>query len=724
MSEQPQVQVDLVSVGLINPSPTNPRKKFDEKDLHELHLSILTHGVLQPILVRPRWCVGWDGKVDNEPIQKNDAPFEIIAGERRWRAGALAGLVQMPCLVRPLGDMDALELQLIENLQRQDLSPIEEAEGFRAMLDLRDEHGEPRYTVEGLAEKLGCTKQNIYRAQKLLNLPEAARKALENGEIPVSVAEVIGSVPSEEAREAAAKDILKPEYQDESLSYRDAVALVRDRYSVSLKTADFNPKDPDLLPAAGPCDMCPKRSGNTEDASGRAVGDSHGGSRSGTRGDMCTDVTCFKLKRAAAWQKFQASETKPEKNRRALTEKENEKVFSRWGADGELDYNTPYVKLREHPEEDLLAKGKDPEKVGTWRELVKDSNIEVVVARTKSGKVVELVDRKTAIEAARLKPEYAKVFKDGSEKKGTREEEEQEQKESARKRDFAKRLEARIAGKLVGIAEKGLTLPQWRAVAERLVSNVCEQSDINETFIRRGLSDEDDARKLGSVVQSLSEKGIQGFLVDMAWCNARTWENEIEPEAVAFAKAFGIDPKAEARALAAEDKEAAKAAKPDPKAEAAKVLGGRTFTFDKKKQVFNWPAKHEDFGALEDAWALGFMCGRHPNEWEIRKATPGGLVAVFYNRTTLEFRDCNAPITKAWIGCFNAGKSAGLEPRVLIKSDVPDLGDLSTYEADKVMDADVPQEEKAQKPKAKAAKKSAAAKTKQPAKKAGKKGKK
>lgn len=204
--------VQMLELEEIQPSPTNPRTRFSEEALADLAESIRQKGVMQPILVRPRRCdfrieaAGnrWavlnatgvtletcDTEEDAQDAMRlfweRQPQFELVAGERRWRASKLAGEETIPAIVRQLSDLSALEFQVVENLQRADLSAMEEAEGYRRMT--RD-YG---YTVESLAEKIGKSKAYVYARLKLAEqLPPQAIEALERGQFSTSVAELIG----------------------------------------------------------------------------------------------------------------------------------------------------------------------------------------------------------------------------------------------------------------------------------------------------------------------------------------------------------------------------------------------------------------------------------------------------------------------------------------------------------------------------------------------------
>lgn len=149
----------LVNINDIEPKRDQPRKHFDEEALKELADSIAMHGVIQPLLVRPL----------------SDGGYQLIAGERRWRASRMAGLSQVPVVVREMTDEEAMELALIENLQREDLNPIEEAEGFKLLMDTYS------FTQEQAAEKVGKSRPAVANALRLLALPQEVLDMVKEG---------------------------------------------------------------------------------------------------------------------------------------------------------------------------------------------------------------------------------------------------------------------------------------------------------------------------------------------------------------------------------------------------------------------------------------------------------------------------------------------------------------------------------------------------------------
>jgi ParB family transcriptional regulator, chromosome partitioning protein len=188
--------VQEIEIGRIKPSPTQPRVQFDEVAINELAESIAQRGVLQPILVRP----SGDG-------------FEIVAGERRWRAAQRAQLHKIPTLVRNIDDSTTAEIALIENVQREDLNAIEEAEGYRQLIE---RHG---HTQDDVAKLVHKSRSHVANLLRLLSLPEFVRKSLLRGDITMGHARALAT--AEDADELAREVITK------GLSVRQTEALAK-----------------------------------------------------------------------------------------------------------------------------------------------------------------------------------------------------------------------------------------------------------------------------------------------------------------------------------------------------------------------------------------------------------------------------------------------------------------------------------------------------------------
>jgi len=265
-----------IPLELLRASPTNPRKHFDQAHLDELADSIRKHGVIQPILARLA------------PAAKRGEPlYEVIAGERRWRASKIAGAPSIPALVRDMSDFEVLELQVIENLQREDLHPLEEAEGFAALLRRPD--GLQGYaSAEEIAARIGRSERHVYNRLALLKLVPQAREACLEGKISASVALLVAALSVDD--QPAATEKLALGWGGEPYSARAAAAYLRDHFSLQLKKAPFPIADAALLPAAGACSACPKRTCANPDL----FTDQAGGGI-----DSCLDRQCFDAKTKA-----------------------------------------------------------------------------------------------------------------------------------------------------------------------------------------------------------------------------------------------------------------------------------------------------------------------------------------------------------------------------------------------------------------------------------------
>jgi ParB family chromosome partitioning protein len=188
-----------VEVDRIVPSAFQPRRSFDEIKIDELASSIRNQGIIQPLVVRP----------------KGDQ-FELIAGERRWRAAMKAGLRKVPIVVRTATDHEALQLALIENLQREDLNPIEEANGYRRLQE------EFHWSHEEMAEKVGKSRPAIANAMRLLALPQEVQQEITGGNLPAGQARALLGLQTEPLILSACRDVIA-----KKLSTRETEKLVR-----------------------------------------------------------------------------------------------------------------------------------------------------------------------------------------------------------------------------------------------------------------------------------------------------------------------------------------------------------------------------------------------------------------------------------------------------------------------------------------------------------------
>ena len=194
-----QDSIITVRLSQVEPNSSQPRRQFDEQALQELADSIAEHGVLQPIVVRPLEMGG----------------YQIIAGERRWRACRMAGLTEVPVIVREADDKVTMELALIENLQREDLNVLEEAEGYRALMDL---YG---LTQEEAAKRLGKSRPVVANTLRILTLPQPVLELLREGKLTAGHARALVGMEEAEAVEMARLAV------EQGLTVRDIEKLAR-----------------------------------------------------------------------------------------------------------------------------------------------------------------------------------------------------------------------------------------------------------------------------------------------------------------------------------------------------------------------------------------------------------------------------------------------------------------------------------------------------------------
>jgi ParB/RepB/Spo0J family partition protein len=258
----------MLALSQLHESKLNPRKSYDKDRLAELTASIKTKGVLQPIVTRP-----------------NADGFEVVCGARRLRAAREAGLTEIPAVVRELSDVEALEVAVIENLQRADVHEIEEAEGYEQLMKLH------KQTADDLAAKVGKSKAYVYARLKLLALSPAGRKAFYEGALNASTALLVARIPGAKLQEQALKEVTELDYRGDRMPVRQAAEHIQRRYMLQLKSAPFSTKDPKLVAKAGACGECPKRTGNQPELFAD-VGSA----------DVCTDPQCFNAKKEAHYQ--------------------------------------------------------------------------------------------------------------------------------------------------------------------------------------------------------------------------------------------------------------------------------------------------------------------------------------------------------------------------------------------------------------------------------------
>jgi ParB/RepB/Spo0J family partition protein len=402
MSDLSDIQQRMIPLAAIVASDTNPRKTFNKAKLEELTQSIKLHGVMQPILVRP---------VDD------GEKFRIVAGERRFKASQAAGRAEIPAMVRPLTDAQALELQVIENNQREDLHPLEEAEGYEALLKCKHEDGS-KYTVVEIATKVSRTRGYVYQKLKLCALCPEARKAFYDEKIDFSKALLLARIVGDNLQRAALKEISeKNAWGGEPMNFRDAQRHVQQHYMLALDKAPFSTADATLVPKAGACADCPKRTGNAPELFNDVKS-----------GDVCTDPGCFDSKRSA--HTVRLVEAAKAKGQEVITGKDAKKIAPH----GTHDLKG-YLAL-----DQSLWTGKDNK---TVRQLLgKDSPKPVLLEDPQTHELIEVVKEKDAdpiLKAKLPKPAKTSGGNDFAKKQREKEQKARQERELRQRIYFAGR---------------------------------------------------------------------------------------------------------------------------------------------------------------------------------------------------------------------------------------------------------------------------------------------
>lgn len=264
-----------LALSAIAVSLTNPRKNFNPAKLTELAESIKASGVHQPILVRP--LPGYRVSDTTRDVQ-----FEIVAGERRYRASEQAGAATIPAMVRALTDDQVLEIQIVENLQRDDLTELEEAEGYEVLM----KHS--GLNADQVGDKIAKSRSYVYARLKLLDLSMECKQAMREGGIDASRALLIARIPDAKLQIKALQEASRKDFNGDQISVRAFQTWLKANVMLRLDQACFKITDARLLAAAGSCKDCPKRTGANPDLFAD-VGSA----------DICTDPACYHGKEEA-----------------------------------------------------------------------------------------------------------------------------------------------------------------------------------------------------------------------------------------------------------------------------------------------------------------------------------------------------------------------------------------------------------------------------------------
>lgn len=501
---------------LIDESPTNPRKTFDQKTIEELAASIKTRGLIHPVTARP---VG--------------TRYELVVGERRRRASVLAKLDEIQAFVRDLSDGDVVEMQLIENAQREDVPPLEEADGYKLLVETRG------YTAEEIAAKVSKSPRTIHERLLLTKLCAEGRKALETERLTLGVAVLIARIPAE-FQKTAVQNLAARGGEDHPAPYRAAVTFIHNNFMLQLKDAAWDLKDATLVTAAGACDTCPKRTGNQRVLFAEVKSP-----------DVCTDPKCYHGKEEALWQlKVVKAEASGQKVLNAAATK---KVFP--FADEQIAGGSPFRSL----DQEEYVGGK----MRTVRSLLGKGAPPTTIARAPNGQVVELVPRELVEKKLReMQPNLPRS--------GATDEDKARNSKQRLRRDVVNEAIPQI----VAAAEHESSVHLWRFLAERLIRQSFYDG-VKTTMKRRGLEGKpSEAREvMFRQAMRLQEPELRGLVVEiLAQDNATggSYSGDFGQTFIDACKVFGVDLK-KLQAAAKKEKAAKKAKKPTGK----KGAGGR-----------------------------------------------------------------------------------------------------------------------------------------------------
>ena len=456
------VEVVEIEIKELYPSNTNPRKTFDENELKDLAESIKDKGILSPITVRDR-VIGANGALGSRAGVCDG--YEIVCGERRFRAAKLAGLTTVPCIVRELSNQQVIEIQVIENMQRSDLSPLEEARGYQVL------HEKHKYSWDDLALKIGKSKNYIYTRLRLLNLPKKIQDAIIADKFKLSWAEQLLRVPDEEKLIEIYDDL--DGYND----FDDLKQMVEETL-LDLKTAPFNTKKTNDK-GIGACVDCTQRTGSQPDLFGNFK-----------KHDYCQDKKCWDAKKAAH-EKAIIEAYKSEGKSVVVGEKAKKLIES-------VRYSGSMAEIDEKCTE---VNGK-----ATYRQAIKGTDYEPIAAIDEAGKLHLLVER------AKFKktiPESKRKYNYGESPEEKAKKEKERLKEQAIERAFELSLKL--------IADKAKKLDFNKLDVLKLISEAYDEkemfNDLNAKFYKAIFGEDSESDMLTDYIDHATEKDIKALLV-------------------------------------------------------------------------------------------------------------------------------------------------------------------------------------------------------------------
>lgn len=475
----------LVPVANLREFTLNPRG--DLGDLDGLTASIKQNGILDNLTVRP---LGGD-------------IYEVVVGNRRLAASVAAGLEEAPCEVRDLSDLQALELNLVEQTQHQDLTPMEEAEACRRLIELSG------YSPVQVAARLGQSTSWVARRLSLCNLAPEVRKLLEAKKVTLAVAQALAALPAQKLQVAAMAKLGSPdEGRGVELDIEEIRSICR-----PLKGAPWKLTDELLVSEAGACSVCPHNSANER---------MPGLFDSVKRAPMCANPSCFDGKVKAAWEKKTAKASAA--GAKVLTPAEGKKLY----ASGSLPYSSRYVEADQPVQEDRQKR--------SWRQLVdelpQEARPQLHVAQDAEGGPRELYVRDRVLDAVaeHLELKWAIRASEKETARATRETPEAEESEKEA-RDIRSAVQEEVVGAIATkYVKEGLDLR-----GARLLASPSNSFQVLEKFAA--------ATGLKSTEEWVLKRAQLPQLLALAWFSFASWSTwqEFDPEFLELAKAHGFD---------------------------------------------------------------------------------------------------------------------------------------------------------------------------------------
>jgi ParB family chromosome partitioning protein len=487
-----------LTIDTIHESTTNPRRTFDEAKLYELAESIKHNGLIQPITVRP-----------------NKDGFEIVTGARRYRASLLAEQFSIPARIVNIDDAQAIEWQLIENSQRVDVHPYEEAQGFQRLLDI------PGYDIAALVDKSGKSASHIYARLSLLQLIPAVAEAFTEERITTSHANLIARLP-QESQANAYHQCWRKDWQDKEphlLPAKHLAVWIQANLYLALADAPFDREDSTLNPTTGACVTCPRRSGYNTSLF------------CDVQGDQCLDAPCYHSKVEAHIDREIAAHpalVRIENGWRSPKEKKPGAIQLGHVREIETVIDNPDAEPAmpcEAAKTAIIVYGK---RIGTTLTVCTDPNCpvhdpEAVAEHTANPAPVmaSVPEEETEEEGAEREREYAQRRKEYEEEQQRKEEERRQQSQreheahEAERNRLAELHKARLAtlDRIVANAPAIFTPAQLRTLLSALIQlDPYAFEDVAEHYIGDDENNQQTAEEiLGSTLASLSEDKLTGF---------------------------------------------------------------------------------------------------------------------------------------------------------------------------------------------------------------------